>query len=235
MPSNNGAYFTAVQAPLEIRPGEYPTPGERQVVVKSHALAINPCDYAMQRMGPAFFKWLKLPCVFGEDVAGEVVEVGPGVTTLKVGDRVTGVTYTAFQEYIAIEEYFVVPIPASLPYEEAAVLPLAATVAATGLFGKEYLNLQLPSIGGAKPTGETVLIWGASTSVGCNAVQLAAAAGYEVIATASPKNFEQAKKLGASQVFDYSRSYTVLNYSFYFYFLYIFLLFLFFFLTKRTP
>ena len=61
-----------------------------------------------------------------------------------------------------------------------------------------------------KPTGKTLLVWGGSTSVGSNTIQLAVAAGYEVITTASPKNFDYVKKLGASQAFDY-RSKTVVG------------------------
>lgn len=203
MPSNNGAFFTAVGAPLEVRPGDYPTAGDNEVIVKAHAVAINPVDTAMQRFGPAIFKWLKPPAVFGEDVAGEVEAVGPGVTKFKVGDRVTALSTTAFQERTAVKEHMVLPIPASLPYEQAAVLPLGLSVAIQGLFGGDYLNLQRPSHN-PRPNGETLLVWGASTSVGSNAVQLAAAAGYEVVATASTRNFELAKRLGASQVFDYA-------------------------------
>ena len=55
----------------------------------------------------------------------------------------------------------------------------------------------------AKPTGKTVLIWGGSTSVGSNAIQLAVAAGYEVITTAGPRNFDLVRRLGAAEVFDY--------------------------------
>lgn len=54
-----------------------------------------------------------------------------------------------------------------------------------------------------KPTGKTLLVWGGSTSVGSNAIQLAVAAGYEVITTASPKNFDYVRRLGATEVFDY--------------------------------
>ncbi|RYG58662.1 Zn-dependent oxidoreductase, partial [bacterium] len=67
----------------------------------------------------------------------------------------------------------------------------------------DQLGLQHPALD-AKPTGQTLLVWGGSTSVGSNAIQLAVAAGYEVITTASPKNFEYVKQLGASQVFDYN-------------------------------
>jgi NADPH:quinone reductase-like Zn-dependent oxidoreductase len=61
-----------------------------------------------------------------------------------------------------------------------------------------------------QPTGQTLLVWGGSTSVGSNAIQLALAAGYEVITTASPKNFDYVRRLGATKVFDY-RSKTVVE------------------------
>ena len=71
------------------------------------------------------------------------------------------------------------------------------------MFQKDYLNLQYPSVN-PNSTGKTLIVWGGATSVGSNAIQLGVAAGYEVITTASPKNFEYVKKLGASQVFDYN-------------------------------
>jgi hypothetical protein len=94
-------------------------------------------------------------------------------------------------------------IPDSMSYEYAAVLPLGLSTAACGLFQKDHLALQYPSIP-PKPSGKTLLVWGGSTSVGCNAIQLAVAAGYEVITTASPRNFALVRKLGASYAFDYN-------------------------------
>lgn len=94
-------------------------------------------------------------------------------------------------------------IPNSLSYDCAVVMPLGLSTAACALFQKDLLALSLPTVS-PKPTGETVLIWGGSTSVGLNAIQLARAAGYEVISTASPHNHEKLKKLGAAEVFDYN-------------------------------
>ena len=84
------------------------------------------------------------------------------------------------------------------------------STAACGLFQKDQLALQHPKVPYSALTGKTLLIWGGSTSVGSNAIQLAVAAGYEVITTASPKNFQYVKGLGASQVFDYN-SPTIVN------------------------
>jgi len=93
-----------------------------------------------------------------------------------------------------------------MSYETAAVLPLGISTASAGLFEKSTLNLELPTEPARPFNGKTVIIWGGSTSVGCNAIQLAVAAGYEVFSTASPKNHEYLKTLGASQVFDYRSS-----------------------------
>jgi NADPH:quinone reductase-like Zn-dependent oxidoreductase len=110
----------------------------------------------------------------------------------------------AFQLYTVLVDHMTSPIPPTMSFEQAAVLPLAISTASCGLFLKDQLALQLPTEPRAKPTGKAVLIWGGATSVGCNAIQLAVAAGYEVITTSSPSNFELMKRLGASQVFDYN-------------------------------
>ncbi len=177
-------------------------------------MAVNPIDWILQAIGSILFPWIKYPFILGSDLAGEVAEVGSAVTRFQVGDRVLGhavgsakthnsAAEGAFQAYTVVLAHMASPIPATLPYESAAVLPLGLSTAACGLFQKDYLALQYPSLA-AKFTGKTLLIWGGSTSVGSNAIQLAVAAGYEVITTASPRNFEYVKKLGASRVFDYS-------------------------------
>ncbi|KAL1984179.1 hypothetical protein VTN96DRAFT_9400 [Rasamsonia emersonii] len=212
MPSNTAAWLAAEKAtPLEVKSAPYTPPRENEIVIRARAVAINPVDCFIQIMGNALFSWLQYPFILGSDVAGEVAEVGSGVTRFKVGDRVVGtgigrVTNNpaegAFQEYVVVLEHMASPIPDRVSYESAAVLPLGVSTAACGLFQKDCLGLQLPTVP-PKPTGKTLLIWGGSTSVGSNAIQLAVAAGYEVITTASPRNFDYVKKLGASQVFDY--------------------------------
>ena len=157
----------------------------------------------------------------GSDVAGEVVEVGKDVdgARFKVGDRVLGncvgmdkrsnkASEGGFQQYTVLRTNLASPIPAHMSYEQACVIPLGLSTAACGLFMKDQLALQLPSVS-PKPTGKTVVVWGGSTSVGCNAIQLTKSAGYEVITTCSPKNFEYMKKLGASYAFDYNDPSTI--------------------------
>ncbi len=214
MPMNTAAWLVAKQTKIEVKPAPYTHPHEGEIVVKNHAVAINPLDWIIQVAGNIVFSWIKYPSILGSDLAGEVVEVGKGVTRFSVGDRVLGHAVGtdrkrnspaegSFQEYTVLLAHMAAPIPNTLSYEKATVLPLALSTAACGLFQKDHLALQYPSAT-PKPTGKTLLIWGGSTSVGSNAIQLAVAAGYEVITTASPRNFDYVKKLGASQVFDYN-------------------------------
>ena len=213
MPTNTAAWLVTKQTKLEVKSAPYPHPREGEIVIKNHAVAINPIDWIIQVAGSIVFSWIKYPFVLGSDLAGEVIEVGKGVTRFSVGDRVLGHAVGtdkkrnssaegSFQEYTVLLAHMAAPIPDTLSYEEATVLPLALSTAACGLFQKDHLALQYPTVT-PKPTGKTLLIWGGSTSVGNNAIQLAVAAGYEVITTASPRNFDNVKELGASQVFDY--------------------------------
>jgi NADPH:quinone reductase-like Zn-dependent oxidoreductase len=172
----------------------------------------------MQTIGDIITPWTRYPFVPGSDVAGEVVAVGPGVIRFAVGDRVLGhavggdkrrnsAAEGAFQTHVVLLAHMTSPIPPDLSFEAASVLPLGLSTAACGLFQKDYLVLAAPAPT-PMATGQTLLIWGGSTSVGSNAIQLAVAAGYEVFTTASPRNFDYVKRLGASQAFDY-RSATV--------------------------
>ena len=212
--ANTAAWLGAKHGRLEVKPAPYTHPRNGEIVVRNRAVAINPIDWIKQCAGNFLFSWIKYPFVLGSDLAGEVVAVGSGVSRFKVGDRVLGHAVGvdkkrnnpaegAFQDYTVVLAHMASPIPSSMSFESAAVLPLALSTAACGLFQKDQLALQFPSKA-ARPTGKTLLVWGGATSVGSNAIQLAVAAGYEVITTSSPKNFDYVKKLGASQVFDYN-------------------------------
>ena len=167
-------------------------------------------------MGNRVFNWIKFPFIIGTDAAGEIVEVGNAVPRFKLGDLVVyhaarkskncnDSARSAFQTYTVSEAQFASPIPTTLSYKSACVLPLGLSTAACGMFQKDQLALQLPSVAVPRnSTGKTLLVWGGSTSVGCNAIQLAVAAGYEVFTICSPKNFVLVKNLGASQAFDYN-------------------------------
>jgi NADPH:quinone reductase-like Zn-dependent oxidoreductase len=218
MPANAAAWLTARYADLTVAEAAHTPPRAGELVVRVRAVAVNPVDWIKQTLGDMMFSWVKYPAVLGSDVAGEVLAVGEGVGRFSVGDRVLGHAVGldksrntpaegAFQEQVVLLDRLTSPIPAALSFESAAVVPLGLSTAACGLFQKDQLGLQPPSAS-PSPTGKTLIVWGGSTSVGSNAIQLALAAGYEVISTASPVNFDYVAGLGASRVFDY-RSRTV--------------------------
>ena len=214
-PANMAAYLTAAKTrPLQVAPAPYTSAKPGQIIVRNHAIAINPIDRMKQEVGDFIYGWLKYPAILGIDLAGEVVEIGKGVTRFRVGDRVLGFANgvdkprnnpaeCAFQLYTVLPENLASIIPNSMSYEQAAAIPLGAGTAACGLYEKNQLGLPYPSLE-PKSTGKALIVWGGSTSVGCNAIQLAKASGFEVIATSSPRNFDLCKMLGASHVIDYN-------------------------------
>ena len=219
MPENKALWLNAKRAPFTVGPAPYTAPRADEIVVRVRAVAVNPMDRLQQSMGDIFTPWTSYPFVTGSDVAGEVVEVGNRVTRLRIGDRVVGfaagsdkqrnrAAEGAFQDYAVLLAHMAAPIPDSMPFEDAAVLPLGLSTAACGLFQKDFLAMNAPTAAPA-PTGKTLLVWGGSTSVGSNAIQLAVAAGYDVVTTASPRNFGYVKRLGAREAFDY-RSRTII-------------------------
>lgn len=84
-PQNQAAYLDKAGTPLQVRDAPLPSAGPGEIVVKNAAVAINPLDWHMLDHGVFVQQW---PAVFGCDVAGEVFEVGSGVTSFKKGDRV---------------------------------------------------------------------------------------------------------------------------------------------------
>jgi NADPH:quinone reductase-like Zn-dependent oxidoreductase len=220
-PKNQAAWIPAKKArPFKVDDAPYTPPGPGQVVVKNTAVAINPFDWVLQFIGPAIASYIKYPFIFGTDVAGEVVEVGPDVDRFRVGDRVFG-SATAiakevnrpaeggFQLYTVMRQHMLAPTPAHITDEQACVLGLGLGTAAWGLFHQDYLGLDMPRVPmptdvvGKAGLPRSVIISGGASSVGSNAVQLAVSAGYGVISTSSPRNFDYVKRLGATHVFDY--------------------------------
>lgn len=211
MSSNIAAWITTARAhPLEVRNASNHTPGPNEILVRNRAVAINHIDRMIQKTA---FHPMNYPAILGQDLAGEVAAVGPSVTRFKEGDRVLGhsILYAtqqnrdgAFQTYTIVRENLASELPDDISFERACAVPVGLSTAACALFQDTNLGLQLPTM--TTPTlapTEVVLIWGASSSVGSNAVQLCVAAGYEVIATASRHNFDFVRKLGANLVFDH--------------------------------
>ena len=106
-----------------------------------------------------------------------------------------------FLHYSSAQAATTTVIPSSTSYADASVIPLAFDTAAVGLYSTDtgFLGLPHPSL---KPSsaGKTIIVWGGSSSVGALTIQLAAASGVTVVATASEHNFDFCKKCGASEV-----------------------------------
>ncbi|CAG9984455.1 unnamed protein product [Clonostachys byssicola] len=216
MPTNCAAFQPKRKANvLQVRDAPYPVAGENQLVVRTAAIAINPIDHLIQSRGDIMFTHIKYPFVLGMDVSGEVVSVGKGVTRIRPGDRVFGLCRStsaavndsaqgAFQSYTVLQEDLasIITRP-EISYPEASVFPLAILTASSALFEKAQLGLQFPEQPARPSSGKAVIIWGGSSSVGCCAIQLAVAAGYEVYTTASTHNHALMRKLGATQAWNY--------------------------------
>lgn len=189
-----------------------PDPGTSLLTIHVAAIAINPADSVMQALGVLIPSY---PAILGCDAAGTVTAVGSEVTTFAVGDRVTGFCdhlgelggRGTFQEYCNVRAELTAKVPEGVGLREACVLPAGVSTAAFGLFEKSALGLDLPPGDGRRRErrGEVVVVWGASASVGCCAVMLAKAAGYDVAAVAGGRNRGLVEGLGADWVFDYGR------------------------------
>jgi len=174
-----------------------PRPARGEVLVKVHASAVTPTE----------FNWLptfktrageprSFPIVLGHEFSGVIEEVGEAVNGLKAGDAVYGMNdwfaNGAQAEYCVAPATSVAAVPRTLDHARAAVVPISALTAWQGLFER----------GGLK-AGERVLIHGGAGGVGVFAVQLAHWRGAHVIATASTRNVDFVRSLGAVEVVDY--------------------------------
>ena len=213
--TNEAAFQPHKKAPkFNVSTGPSAKIGKDQVLVRNKAVAVNPIDWLIQSRGDVVFNHIKYPFVLGYDTGAEVVEVGENVTYLSMGDRIAGLAIGSsskindpaqgtFQNYTVLNPSLTSKLPDSMSFENGAVLPLGLITAATALFDQSQLALDQPTVPARPSNGKTVIIWGGSTSVGCMAIQLAVAAGYEVFTTASPRNFHLVTKLGAAKVWDY--------------------------------
>ncbi|KAF2165501.1 hypothetical protein M409DRAFT_24353 [Zasmidium cellare ATCC 36951] len=210
--SNQAAWIDGKAQKLRVASADLPKPGPDDVVIKNHAVAINPVDWKIQDYGVFVQSW---PTILGEDIAGEVYELGANVSKFKKGDRVVAHQLSlvtgkpedgGFQLYARAAAVFTAKIPDSLSYTQASVLPLALDTAGHGLYDsreKGFIGLDYPSLT-PKPSGKTILVWGGSSSVGALAIQLATASGAKVISVASKHNLDFLKSLGAVEALDYN-------------------------------
>jgi NADPH:quinone reductase-like Zn-dependent oxidoreductase len=173
-----------------------PEPKAGEVIVRVAATSVNPVDWLVRDGGAKSFVKVKFPVILGCDLAGQIAQVGPGVTRFAVGDEVFAMMpqdWGAHAERVALPEQLVVAKPAGLGMVEAAALPVVAMTALNGLKKR-----------GGVVRGERVLVNGAAGGVGLSAVQIARAMGASVTAVCAPSSFDVVKRHGADDVIDYT-------------------------------
>ncbi len=173
-----------------------PEPGPGDLLVRVRAASVNPLDYKIRDGVVKVLVPYSFPLILGNDLAGDVEAIGPGVTKFEVGDaiysRLDKDRIGAMAEYALVRESAAAKKPACLDYVEAASLPLVGLTAWQALI--ELARLQ---------AGQQVLIQAGSGGVGTFAIQLAKHLGAQVATTASARNHALVKSLGADVAIDY--------------------------------
>ncbi|GIP36633.1 NADP-dependent oxidoreductase [Paenibacillus sp. J2TS4] len=175
---------------LQLMEFDTPVPGTGQVRVKVKAAGVQPVDCAIRGQGfsPPGVE-IRYPQIIGNEFAGIIDVVGAGVESFSVGDEVIGWSIlSSYAEYVVVPTSQLVRKPKNMPWEEAGVLTASGQTAHTAL----------QELGISKE--DTVLIHAAAGGVGTFAVQLARAWGATVIGTASPRNHDYLRSLGAIPV-----------------------------------
>jgi NADPH:quinone reductase-like Zn-dependent oxidoreductase len=171
---------------LELREVPEPKTGPGQIKVRVVGASINPIDWKLREGAKRPGLNLELPAILGRDAAGDVVEVGAGVTRLHVGARVAGLVLGAYGEYVVANEEAWAEVPENLDLVDAAAIPLVT------LTGAELVDE------GVRPrAGDTVLVTGALGSVGRAAVFVAKSRGVKVWAGVRGAQKAAAAALGA--------------------------------------
>lgn len=192
---------------LQLAEVEKPIPKDNEVLIRIYATSVTAADYRIRGLNvPAGFGILMRIAlgfrkprkeILGVNFAGDIESVGKNVNLFNVGDRVfgtSGVSFGAYAEYICLADDGVLVIkPDNMTFEEAAAFPFGTLSALFFLRDKGKIQ-----------KGHSVLIYGASGSVGTAAVQLARYFGAEVTAVCSAVNLEMVKCLGADRVIDYN-------------------------------
>ncbi|CAL1717237.1 unnamed protein product [Somion occarium] len=177
-------------APFALRTVDVYKPEAGEVLVRIEAIALNPVDWKIQAFD---FLIDEYPAVIGTDIAGTVVHLGEGVTNVAVGDNIVwqGLftnRLASFQQYAIAKVDRLAKIPPSISFEQAATIPVGAAAAFVGLYGPKQ-----------ESAGRPIVIFGGSSSVGQYAIQFAKLSGFSpIITTASPRNYDLVKSLGAT-------------------------------------
>ena len=171
-----------------------PVPGPGQVLVRVHASGVNPLDTKI-RAGKAAHARQPLPAVLGLDVAGEVADVGPGVSAFRRGEAVYGMVggvggvQGTLAEYVAVNAALLAAKPKSLSMRQAAALPLVTITAWEGIVDRAKVH-----------SGQKVLVHAGAGGVGHVAVQLAKSMGADVFTTVSQDRRTIAESFGATAI-----------------------------------
>ena len=180
---------------MKIEEAKRPVPQADEILVKMYASGVNPADYVVRQGGNEILKpFLKLPLGLGLDGAGEIEEIGSDVTGFKKGDKVYGIPNFlsgTYAEFIAAKATQFAIMPNNVSFNEAGAIPSCALMAWNGM------DL------GKVSAGQRVLIHGAAGGIGTLALQFAKSKGAYVIGTASQRNFDFLKQLGADEVIYY--------------------------------
>jgi NADPH:quinone reductase-like Zn-dependent oxidoreductase len=187
---------------LHLEDVERPIPKANEVLVKVHATTVTRTDCGWRSAKPYFFvRIFTGPLrprrrILGMEVAGEVVAAGAGVTEFHVGDQVFGISgFGAHAEFVCVREDGPLAIkPTSVAFDEAAAICDGGCSAMSCL---RQAGLQ---------NGQSILVYGASGSIGTAAVQLAKHLGAQVTAVCGTNSVELVKTLGADEVIDYQNS-----------------------------
>lgn len=181
--------FADIPRPL-IKPDE--------ILVRVHAVGLNPIDYMIPKGTFKPMLKFKLPATLGSDLAGVVVDVGSRVTRFKVGDAVFASLFDlgngSLAEFAAVPEHVAAHKPANLDFVQAASVPMV------GLTSWQALNERAQ----VKP-GQKVFIPAGSGGIGTFAIQLAKQFGAKVGTTTSTANVDLVRSLGADEVVDYKQ------------------------------
>ncbi|KAF9052986.1 chaperonin 10-like protein [Panaeolus papilionaceus] len=185
-------------------------PGPGEILINIRAVALNPVDWKVQKYAPPLIT--SYPAILGQDIAGDVEEVGDSVHDFKKGDRVfcqgrLTNSDQGFQQYTLGLAVTTAKIPDGVSYEEAATLPTALTTSYGGLY-----NASPHGLGLTPPTapeteniyaGEALLVMNGSGSVGQAVIQFAKISGFStIITTSSLTNSDDLQALGATHIID---------------------------------